>query len=139
MVALNVYLIRGGRDLSVVFISIPHLLEGEHAMKDEDSFSNDGSPPAASGQQRSGESDRNALSSIYPGPQDAPASAHAPKTPQRLPAPPPWRLLLVALMIVVLVALAGGYGLFHAISPSSRQASSAFQQVTPCPFRLGAG
>jgi hypothetical protein len=41
-------------------------------------------------------------------------------------------------MVVVLVALAGGYGVFRALSPPSRQATSAFQQA-PCPFALGAG
>jgi len=93
-------------------------------MKDEDLFSKDGPPPAASDQQRS-DSEHRALSSAHPVSQDAPASAH------------PWRLLLVAL--VVLVVLAGGYGVFRAVSPSSRQETSAFQQVTPCPFRLSAG
>jgi pimeloyl-ACP methyl ester carboxylesterase len=42
-------------------------------------------------------------------------------------------------MVVVLVALVGGYGIFRAVSPSSRQATSPFQQVTPCPFGLGVG
>jgi pimeloyl-ACP methyl ester carboxylesterase len=42
-------------------------------------------------------------------------------------------------MVVVLVALVGGYGIFRAVSPSSRQAISPFQQVTPCPFGLGVG
>jgi pimeloyl-ACP methyl ester carboxylesterase len=46
------------------------------------------------------------------------------------------RLLLVAL--VVLIALAGGYGIFRAVSPSPRQPSSAFQQAH-CPFTLGQG
>lgn len=45
-------------------------------------------------------------------------------------------LLLVAM--VVLVVLAGGYGIFRSVSPLPRQASSAFQQVH-CPFTLGQG
>jgi pimeloyl-ACP methyl ester carboxylesterase len=40
-------------------------------------------------------------------------------------------------MVVVLVALAGGYGIFRAVSPSTRQPTSAFQ-VAHCPFALGA-
>src|SRR5438067_7201314 len=99
-------------------------------MKDEDLFSKDGPPTTASDQQRS-DRDRRALSSVHPVSQDAPASAPPPTTPR-------WRLLLVALM-VVLVVLAGGYGVFRAIFPSSRQPTSTFQQVTPCPFRLSAG
>jgi pimeloyl-ACP methyl ester carboxylesterase len=41
-------------------------------------------------------------------------------------------------MVVVLVVLAGGYSVFRALSPPSRQATSAFQQA-PCPFALGGG
>ena len=41
------------------------------------------------------------------------------------------------MVVVVLVALAGGYGVFRVVSQTSRQVSSAFQ-VTHCPFPLGA-
>ena len=107
-------------------------------MKDEDLFSHDGPPPTASDHERGGDSDRSALSPAHTVPQDAPASAHPPKTERRLTARHPLRLLLVAMMVVVLVVLAGGYGVFRAVSPTSRQASSAFQQAH-CPFPLGAG
>ncbi len=107
-------------------------------MKDEDLFSKDGQPTTASDQQRS-DRDRRALSSVHPVSQDAPASAPPPTTPRWRASRHRWRLLLVALMVVVLVVLAGGYGVFRAISPSSRQPTSAFQQQTPCPFRLSTG
>lgn len=108
-------------------------------MKDEDLFSHDGPSPTASDHERGGDSDRRALWSAHPVPQDAPASVHPPKTQRRRASRHPLRLLLVAIMVVVLVVLAGGYGVFRALSPPSRQAPSAFQQETPCPFRLGAG
>jgi pimeloyl-ACP methyl ester carboxylesterase len=41
------------------------------------------------------------------------------------------------MLVVVLVALAGGYGIFRVLSPTSRQAASAFQ-VTRCPFAVNA-
>ena len=104
-------------------------------MKDEDLFSHDGPPPTASDHERDSDSDRRALSSARSVPQDAPASAHPPKTDRRRASRHPLRLLLVALMVVVLVVLAGGYGIFRALSPTARQASSAFQQA-PCPFAL---
>jgi pimeloyl-ACP methyl ester carboxylesterase len=44
---------------------------------------------------------------------------------------------LVAI-VVVLATLAGGYGVFRAVSPSSRQVFFTFQEQTPCPFQLGA-
>jgi pimeloyl-ACP methyl ester carboxylesterase len=107
-------------------------------MKDEDLFSHDGPPPTASAHERGGDSDRSALSSAHTMPQDAPASAHPPKTERRRASRHLLRLLLVTMMGVVLVVLAGGYGVFRALSPTARQASSAFQ-VTHCPFPLGAG
>jgi hypothetical protein len=95
-------------------------------MKDEDLFSHDGPPPTASAHERGGDSDRSALSSAHTEPQDAPSSDHPPKTKRRLTAHHPLRLLLVALMVVALVVLAGGYGVFRALSPTARQAASAF-------------
>ncbi len=68
--------------------------------------------------------------------QEVPAT-HAPKTARRLPPPHHLRLLPVAMLVVVLVVLAGGYGLFRALTPAPRQATPAFQQA-PCPFALDA-
>ena len=48
------------------------------------------------------------------------------------------RFLLVAMVVVIHVALIGGYGIFRVVSQPSRQTSSAFKQ-THCPFVLGAG
>jgi len=107
-------------------------------MKDEDLFSHDEPTPTASDHERDSDSDRRALSSAHAVPQDAPASAHPPKTERRRASRYPLRLLLVAMMVVVLVVLAGGYGVFRALSPTARQASSAFQQA-PCPFALSGG
>ena len=105
-------------------------------MKDEDLFSHKEPPPTASDQAR-GDSDRSALSPASPVSPDAPSSAHLPKTERRLTPRHHLRLLLVVLMVVVLVALAGGYGVFRALSPPARQAPSAFQRA-PCPFAVGA-
>ena len=108
-------------------------------MKDEDLFSHDGPPPTASAQERGGDNDRSALSSAHPEPQEAPAAAHPPNKPQRrlLARHPLWPLL-VAMVVIVLVVLAGGYGVFHAVTSPSRHGSSAFQE-THCPFPLGSG
>ena len=106
-------------------------------MKDEDLFSHDEPAPTASDHERGGDSDRSALSPASPVSQDAPASAHPPKTERRLTPRHHLRLLLVVVVVVVLVALAGGYGVFRAVSPPARQASSAFQ-MTHCPFALDA-
>jgi pimeloyl-ACP methyl ester carboxylesterase len=107
-------------------------------MKDEELFSHDGPPPTASDNEHGSDSERRAFSSAHPVPQEAPASAHPPKTEQRLTARHPLRLLLVAMIVVVLIVIAGGYGVFRALSPTARQVSSAFQQAS-CPFPLSAG
>src|SRR5436309_12132638 len=106
-------------------------------MKDEDLFSHDGPPPTTSDHERGGDSDRSALSSAHTVPQEAPAPAHPPRMERRLTPRHRMRLLLVA-MVVVLVALVGGYSIFRVVSPPSRHASSAFQEAH-CPFPLGAG
>ncbi len=141
MVASNVYLIMAVRDLCCDELCVSpfaHLLKGEHAMKDEDLFSHDGPPPIASDHERGGDSAHSALSSAHTAPQEAPVLAHPLKTERRLIARHPLRLLLVAMMVVVLVALAGGYSIFRAVVPPSHPVSSAFQQAH-CPFPLGAG
>jgi pimeloyl-ACP methyl ester carboxylesterase len=106
-------------------------------MKHDDTFSKNGVPPTPA-REHGDDSDGRGLSSPPTVPQDAPASAHPPEAERRLTARHPLRLLLVAMMVVVLVALAGGYGIFRAVSQPSRQASSAFQQA-PCPFGPGDG
>jgi hypothetical protein len=107
-------------------------------MKDEDLFSHDGPPPTASDHARGGDSARSALSSAHTVPQEAPVPTHPLKTERRLIARHPLRLLLVAMMVVVLVALAGGYSIFRAVVPPSHPVFSAFQQAH-CPFPLGFG
>ncbi len=104
-------------------------------MKVEDIPSHNEPSPTTSEEERGGDSDRSALSPVHPVPQEVPP-AHAPKTEQRLTPRHPLQLLLVAMMM--LVALAGGYSVFHAVTPSSHQASSAFQQVH-CSFTPGPG
>src|SRR5450755_1419813 len=108
-------------------------------MKDERAFSHDKPPLSASVDQHDGESDGHILPSPPTVPQDVPASAHPPKAERQLTPRRHVRLLLVAMVVMVLVVLAGGYGVFRAVSPSSRQPTSAFQQQTPCPFGLGGG
>ena len=105
-------------------------------MKDDDTFSDNGPPPSTSAHERERNSDGSTLSSPPSGPQDAPSPAHPPLMERQLTLRHHVRLLLVAM--VVLVVLAGGYGVFRAVSKPMRQASSAFQQ-THCPFPLGAG
>src|SRR5947209_19032549 len=92
---------------------------GEHAMKDEETFSHERPPSTTSGLERSSNSDGHAHSSPPTLPQDTPSSAHLPRMERRLSLRPRMRLLLVA----------GGYGLFRAVSPSPRQAPSALQQA----------
>ncbi len=102
-------------------------------MKDDDTFSDNGPSPTTSAHERDRNSDGSTLSSSPGIPQDVPASTEPPLMERRLTPRHHVRLLLVALM--VLVVLAGGYGVFRAVSPPSRQASSAFQQAR-CPFPL---
>src|SRR5947209_4949813 len=91
---------------------------GEHAMKDEETFSHERPPSTTSGLERSSNSDGHAHSSPPTLPQDTPSSAHLPRMERRLSLRPRMRLLLVAL--IVLIVVAGGYGLFRAVSPSPR-------------------
>jgi len=105
-------------------------------MKDEDTFSRHEPPPTTSDPERGGDSDGHPLPAPPAVPQDAPSPAHPPLLQWQLPLRHHVRLLLVAM--VVLVVLAGGYGVFRAVSPPTRQVSSAFQQVH-CPFTLGQG
>jgi pimeloyl-ACP methyl ester carboxylesterase len=86
-------------------------------MKRDDTFSDNGASPIPA--------------------QDTPSSAPLPRMERRLTSQHRMRLPLVVMVVVVLVALAGGYGVFRAVSQPSRQASSVFQ-VTHCPFALGA-
>ncbi len=105
-------------------------------MKDEDLFSHDGPFPVASDHERGGDGGHSALSPASPATQEAPPLTHAPKTEQRLTPRRHLRLLLVGMVVLVLVALAGGYGIFRAVSQPVHHAPSAFQQAH-CPFPLG--
>ncbi len=107
-------------------------------MKDEDTFSKNEPPPTTFDHEHDGDGDSRGLSSPAHVAQDIPSSAHLPRMDRRLTLRHHMRFLLVAMVVVVLAALAGGYGLFRAVSPPSRQASSAFQGAH-CPFPLGAG
>jgi pimeloyl-ACP methyl ester carboxylesterase len=105
-------------------------------MKDDDTFSSNEPPPTTSDHERSGDSDGRLLSAPPAVPQDAPSPAHPPLPERRLTLRHHVGLLPMAL--VVLVVLAGGYSVFRAVSPPTRQTSSALQQAH-CPFPLGAG
>jgi alpha/beta hydrolase fold len=104
-------------------------------MKDEET-SEEVPPPSMSAHPCEHGSDGLPLPSPFTAPQDAPAEAHPPRRQRQLRLPHQMRLLVT--MVVVLIVLAGGYGIFRVISPSPRQASSAFQ-VAHCPFPLGTG
>ena len=106
-------------------------------MKDEDLFSHDGPPPTTLDHEHGSNGDRHALSSPPHVPGGTSSSASLPKMDRRLTLRHPMRFLLVA-VVMVFAAMAGGYGLFRAVSPPSRQVSSAFQGAH-CPFHLGAG
>jgi len=123
---------------SLCFSPFSRLLKGEHAMKDEDTLSKNEPPPTTFDHEHGGDGDSRGLSSPAHVAQDIPSSAHLPRMDRRLTLRHHMRFLLVAMVVVVLAALAGGYGLFRAVSPPSRQASSAFQGAH-CPFPLGAG
>src|SRR5207248_2446749 len=84
--------------------------------KNQDLFSDDGSPPIE--------------------PQNAPSSTASPPMEPWLASRHHVRLLLVAL--VVLIILAGGYGIFRAVSPPPRQITPVFQQAH-CPFPVSGG
>ncbi len=107
-------------------------------MKDEGTFSNDGPPLSASAHERGSESDGHVLASPPTGPQDAPSPAHSSIMERQLIVRHHVRLLLVVMVVVALVVLAGGYGVFHAVTPPSGPVSSAFQQAH-CPFPLNTG
>jgi hypothetical protein len=80
-------------------------------MRDEDLFSHAGPPPSTSDHERGGNSDRSARSPAYPVSQEAPASAHPPKI--KRPITPRYHVRLL-LVVMVVVALAGGYRVFRA-------------------------
>ena len=69
-------------------------------------------------------------------PQDVSSPTHPPHMERQLTLRHFGRPLLV--VMVLMVVLAGGYGIFRAISPPARQTLSTFQQ-TQCPFPLGKG
>src|SRR5436305_8929183 len=104
-------------------------------MKDEDP-SEEVPPPSMSAHPRENGRAGLPLPSPSTAPQDAPAAAHLPGRERQLRLPHQIRLLVT--MVVVLIVVAGGYGVFRVVSPPTRQASSAFQQAH-CPFPLGAG
>ena len=106
-------------------------------MKNDDTFS-DIEAQSSSRPESDATNDDRVLSSSNDMQQDTSTSAILPRMERRLTSHRYMRLLLVALVVVILAALAGGYGVFHAVSQPSHQTSSAFQQ-TQCPFPLGAG
>ena len=105
-------------------------------MKDEDSFASHEPSPTTSDPERGDDSDGHPLLASSAMPQDVPSPTHPPHMERQLTLHHYGRLFLV--VMVVLVVLAGGYGVFRAVSPPPRQALSTFQQ-THCPFPLGKG
>jgi len=104
-------------------------------MKRDDTFSDNGAPPTPA-PEYGGDSEGYGLSSPPTMAQDTPSSAPLPRMERRLTPHHRMRLLLVAMVVVVLVALAGGYGVFRAVSQPSHQTPSAFHEAH-CPFPLG--
>ncbi len=84
-------------------------------MKNDDTFSED-EAPSTSFPERDVNSDEGALSSSHNVPQGTSSSTPLPWMERRLTSHHRMRLLLVAMVVVVLVALAGGYGVFRAVS-----------------------
>ncbi|GAC1356832.1 MAG: hypothetical protein NVS2B12_26920 [Ktedonobacteraceae bacterium] len=62
MVVSNVYLLVAVRDLCCGSLCFSHLLKGEHAMKDEDTFSSNEPPATTSEPERGGDSNGRPLS-----------------------------------------------------------------------------
>jgi hypothetical protein len=89
-------------------------------MEDEDLFSHKELPPPTFDPERGGESDRRAT-----------PPAHAPETERRLSPPRHLRLLLVVLLVVLLAGLAGGYGVFRALSSHQRLARQPLPSSRP--------
>ncbi len=83
-------------------------------MKNDDTFSDEA--PSTSFPERDVNSDEGALSSSHNVPQGTSSSTPLPWMERRLTSHHRMRLLLVAMVVVVLVALAGGYGVFRAVS-----------------------
>ena len=84
-------------------------------MKNDDTFSDD-EAPSTSFPERDVNSDEGALSSSHNVPQGTSSSTPLPRMERRLTSHHRMRLLLIATVVVVLVALAGGYGVFRAVS-----------------------
>ena len=103
-------------------------------MKNDDAFSDD-EAPSTSFPEHDVNSDWRTLSSPQNMPQDTSSSTPLPRMERRLTSHHRMRLLLIAMVVIVLVALAGGYGVFRAVSQPSRLTSSSFQQ-TRCPFHV---
>src|SRR5205823_12877173 len=101
-------------------------------MKRDDTFSDNGAPPTPA-PEHGGDSEGYGLSSPPITAQDTLCSAHLPRIARRLTSHRRMPLLLVATVGVVLVAMAGGYGSFRALSQPSRQASPALE-ATHWPF-----
>ncbi len=106
-------------------------------MKHDDTLSDNGAP-STTAPEHDGDTGGYGLSSSPTTAQDTSSSAHLPRMERRLTSHQHMRLLLAAMVVVVLVALAGGYGVFRVLSPTSRQATSTFQQAH-CSFPLGDG
>ena len=105
-------------------------------MKDEDSFAGRELSPTTSDTERGNESDGHWIPPPAVVPQDVSSPTHPPHMERQLTLRHFGRPLLV--VMVLMVVLAGGYGIFRAISPPARQTLSTFQQ-TQCPFPLGKG
>jgi pimeloyl-ACP methyl ester carboxylesterase len=105
-------------------------------MKRDDTFSGNEASPSSSPEQ-GGDRESHGLSSPPPLAQDAPSSALLPGMDRRWTSHHRMRVLAVALVLVVLVASVGGYGIFRTVSQLTRQTSSAFHEAH-CPFPLGA-
>lgn len=110
---------------------------GEYKIKDEDTFSND-EAQSTSFPERVANGEDNALSSPHNVHNETLSSAYHTGIKRRRTSHLQMRLFLVTMVLVVLVAFAGGYRLYHAVSQHLRQTSSPFQ-VTHCPFFLSAG
>ena len=109
-------------------------------MKNDDTFSSDEAPSTAF-PERDVNSDEGALSSSPNVPQGTSSSTPLPRMERRLTSHNRLRLLQVALAVVVLVALAGGYGVFRAVLFMSVQILSKdrMSDAASCPcLKIGA-
>lgn len=100
-----------------VLFWFPYRLKGEQAINNDDNFSYDGAASSSSLERYTNSEDL-VFSSLPNEPQETSSLTHLPFMVRVRQSTSPYqiRLLLLAMVVVVLVAFAGGYSVYHAVS-----------------------